>query len=281
MSQKELETLREYYDAAVRAASGYVAECGRPTAALDRSAAAEIVPLCLVMPFLHLPDPDFSAAEIECLPAWLRQCENLAVAEDFCLRIHRPSSAYGLALCRPAEGTNGQKVKPQYHQYLSASASRMVKAREYHAAIFCLRKAIESAEAGADPAASVAVRYQLAELLDEVGHAQLAAEEMKQALQRNAGDVESARAAMLRLKYLYKGNCFAQILEEAPRCRKDQRCRPYLPQILYILWVTNRREGRTEEAESLSKEFLEEFPAQPLGADLHFASAMSALAAGD
>ena len=86
---------------------------------------------------------------------------------------------------------------------------------------------------------------------------------------------------MLRLKYHYESQQYDTIIEEAPTYQTDPRSKSYLPQILYISWVTHRRENRTDEAEQLQKTFLEKFPGHPLGADMFFASAMTALAASD
>ena len=86
---------------------------------------------------------------------------------------------------------------------------------------------------------------------------------------------------MLTLKYLYEAKQFDQVAKESAKYRADTRSEAYLPQILYISWVTHRREGNAETAEKLQEMFLKKFPQHPLGADMHFSSAMSALANGN
>jgi outer membrane protein assembly factor BamD (BamD/ComL family) len=89
------------------------------------------------------------------------------------------------------------------------------------------------------------------------------------------------RAAMLRMKYLYEANRFAAILDEAPPLRDDARCKLFVPQILYLQWVSHRREGQTDQAASVMRTFLDAYPTHPLGADMQFAAAMALLSEGD
>jgi hypothetical protein len=86
---------------------------------------------------------------------------------------------------------------------------------------------------------------------------------------------------MLRLKYLYEGKRLPDVVNEATNFKQDAQCAPYLPQILYIAWVAERRLGTDGNEKKWRDEFLARFPDHPLGADMYFASAMSALAAGE
>src|SRR4051794_39939276 len=86
---------------------------------------------------------------------------------------------------------------------------------------------------------------------------------------------------MLRLKYLYVAHRFRDAAREAATYDADKRCKPYLPQILYLEWLTLRRLDRASDAKRAQATFFERFPENPLGADMYFADAMTAVAASD
>jgi tetratricopeptide (TPR) repeat protein len=157
----------------------------------------------------------------------------------------------------------------------------MITDREYHAGIHCLKVGIELAEQEKREEQAIDLHLQLADVLNNAGHAPLAAEEIKQTLDKYVKSSEYGKVATLRLKYLYEAGQFDKILEEAPTYQADERCKPYLPQIIYISWVAHRRENKLAEADKLQKDFLEKFPEHPLAADLYFAAAMTALAKSD
>jgi hypothetical protein len=228
-----------------------------------------------------VPDEQWSAHDIESLPDWMRSPENLRVIEDFALRVRRPFTAYQTALYGHSQDKNNQEAAPAYSDYCLKAAGRMEGIREYHAGMCCLRVGIKQAESEGNSRAAVALRFKLADVLETTGHTPLSAEEMKSVLGKYPKSDDWGKAALLRLKYLYSAGILAQVVREAPRYQADERCARYLPQIIYVSWVTNRREAHAEEADKLQKLFLKEFPDHPLAADMHFASAMAALAAGD
>ena len=281
VDRDDMEFLRKYYDASTRAAMSYVADRGRVFAAIDEERAAGILQLCLVMPFLHIPDETWSIEEVTSLPEWMRSSRNLRSAEDFALLMRRPVTAYQMAVCRRAQEPSEPTGELTYVAYLKQAAERMIEKREYHAGIHCLRVGIERGRETEKTEVIVALRFQLAEVLSRAGHSQLSAEEIKHILDDHPESPEWGKAAMLRLKYLYDAAQFDRIIEEFNGYRHDDRCVKYLPQIVYITWVTYRRGSNTAEADRLKDFFLEKYSRHPLAADMHFASAMTALAASD
>lgn len=278
---QELQLMKRYCDVSAAAATSFVADRGRAFAETDRKRAPDVLPLCLVIPFLHAPDTQWSVHEIESLPEWMRSAETLSAVEDFALRVRRPLTAYQTALYGRSQDKNRKEAAPGYPDYLLEAAGRLVSIREYHAGMHCLRIGIKQAESEGDSRSAVALRFKLADVLETMGQSPSSAEEMKTVLEKYPKSDDWGKAALLRLKYLYGAGQYAPIIDEAPKYQADKRCAGYLPQILYISWVANRRENHSEEADKLQKLFLKEFPDHPLAADMYFASAMSTLAAGD
>jgi hypothetical protein len=95
-----------------------------------------------------------------------------------------------------------------------------------------------------------------------------------------AGDPQDyARASLLHLKYLYQAAQYQALVADASADVQEPRCQGFLPQILYTAWFTCRRQGM--DATPWSSAFLQQFPQDPLGSEMYFASAMDALAQGD
>ncbi len=273
--------LRKYYDAAARLAANYVAEQGQIVEVIDKEKAAEILRLYVVMPFLHVPDKTWSQHHVDQFPEWMKTPSNLAHLEGFCLQIRRPVTAYRLALHRSRQQQSVGAGDLDYVDYLSRAAVQMAKSDDYQGAIHCLRVAIQQAAKSRESRTVVACRLQLAELFKKTGHAQLAAEELKQILEGHPTSADWGKIAVRRLKYLYELQQSSTILKESPTYQSDARCKTYVPQIMYVVWATHRREGRPKAAARIRESFLDHFPKNPLAADLYFAAATDALAAND
>lgn len=276
----ELKVLRTYYDTAVTAAASFIAERGRIVAAINEDAEREIIELCAVVPFLHVPDEHWSEQHLKRLPKWMRAADPLAKLEHLALRVDRLNTAYHCAhFDESAAAKPGDK--PDYLDYLEAAAVQMADAREYHAAIRCYRESVERAAADDDSKHAAELRFKFARLLGKIGHPPLAADEMTNVMAQAPDDITFAKAAMLRLKYLFEARQFDDIMAEAPALIEDEKSASYRPQIIYITWVTNRRKDKHDRADRLQQQFLKRYPKHPLAADIYFSTAMTALAAAD
>jgi hypothetical protein len=198
--------------------------------------------------------------------------------ESFALSVKRPLAAYQFALFQKSAIDKAGRTLPPI-DYLRAAAGKLTAASEYHAAIHCLKIAIDLSDTAGRAEDAVALHLQRAEVLSNIGHPKLAAEEAKSLLLKYAESPSFGRAAMLRLKYLYEAEQLQSIAEEAPKYAEDRRAVTHLPQILYIHWQTLRRLDRGDDMKKIQNLFLSRFPEHPLGADMYFASAMNALAA--
>jgi outer membrane protein assembly factor BamD (BamD/ComL family) len=273
----EADLLRRYYNAAVTAAETCVMRRGRTVAAVDKTAARDVVELYILMPFLHVPDERWSAQDIDRLSEWMKEPSALGTYEMLALRTERPFTAIQLARYRTRTDWGDLETA----RYLAMKASEMASGQNYRAAVCCRKAQVQVGEKAANPAVVSEAYLALGELYSRMGHPELAAGTLETLLKEHPNTADWGQTATLRLKYLYEAKQFDRIQQEAPVFQADERCKPWLPQIMYVAWVTYRHENKTESAQNTQRAFLELFPDNPLCADMYFASAMESLAAGD
>ncbi len=280
IKEEELAVLRDYYRGVIEAAQAYVGKRGRVVAAISDRSRIDAVQLGLVLHFLHVDDQAWTRDHIESLPEWMKQPTGLRAVERFALRLRRTRTAYAFVQYMHESRLKGGRPL-DYAQYLRAAARQAQQDRDFHAAVYCLRAAVAESEPAGDHEQTAQLRFDLAALYAEAGHPQLAADEITVVLSAQVQPDTYGRAAMLRLKYLYEADQFDVIVKESPGYQADDRCRIYLPQVIYITWVACRRVNDEPGAEQLSNVFLERFPRHPLGADIHFGAAMKMLSKSD
>ena len=276
VTQDEARLLRDYYQASIRAAEGYIMDRWKLPLGLDKQEAGEAQRLYLVLPFLRIPDEAWSDRDVDGLPEQLKETAVLETFEWFSLCVNRPFT--GAAFAR--YGRKEPWSRKQICNYLMQSAERLRRNSEYHPALHCLKTAKSVADS-VDADTGMKVYCELAELYEWLGHPKKAAATAADALEAFPESSDRGRAAVIRLKCLYRADEHLQILREAPQYQADDSCRAYLAEIIYISWVTHRRQGKSKVAQALQKEFMAKYPKNPLCADMCFASALTALASGD
>ncbi len=281
LTKEEISFLRNYYDTLAKMAGEFIAQRGKMVSAINKQSGVDILELCMVMPFLHLSDQQWTAENIEALPKWMKTEDNIAALERFALQVRRPFTAYQFSLFNRKPDTSDKDQEFAYPDYLLAAAESRIKHRDYHVAIHCIRIGIEQAEQAKKQETAVKLHFRLSDLLTNIGHPDLAAKKMLKLMESYPKCPDWGKAAMLRIKYLYEAADFKTIASEADKYKSDSRCNDYLAQILYISWVTHRRLNDLETAQKLKQQFLKQYSKHPLGADMYFASAMTAMASGD
>jgi hypothetical protein len=83
------------------------------------------------------------------------------------------------------------------------------------------------------------------------------------------------------VKYLYDAGLLDQVLDECNRIEHDERYAPYLPQVLYLRWITDRRLLKGDESSRASRDFLQKFPDHSFAADMLLELALNRLTSGD
>ena len=279
LAKEEADFLRNYYDTAARLAGKYLARRGQMVSAINKQSGVDVLELCLVMPFLHLSDQQWTTEDIESLPKWMKTDDNIAALERFALRVRRPFTAYQFSLFNRKSDIKGREFT--YPDYLLSAAESRIKHRDYHVAIYCIRIGIEQAEQVKKEDTATELRFSLSDLLSNIGHSGLAAKEILELMESYPQCPDWGKAAMLRIKYLYEAADFKAIAAEANEYQSDSRCSNRLAQILYMSWVTHRRLNDLETAQKIEQQFLKQYSKHPLGADMYFASAMTAMASGN
>ncbi len=276
VTNKDMELLRRYYNTSIKAVEQYIVKHGEVSKAIEENAGRDVLELFIVMTLLHVPDRELSSVHVDWMPKWMKKPRPVAMFEEFSLHLGRPLTAAAFAQYGKQPWETDKLC-----DYVEAKGRICMAAHQYAAAIECLVAGIEVAgKAGAEERA-MRISLSLAGLHEKMAYPQLAAAALKPALELYPRSPDWGKAAMLRLKYLYEAGQYDQIVEDAHNYQANRRSGGYLPQILYISWVTHRRKENPEAAEKLQQTFLEKFSKHPLAADMYFASAISALAKGD
>ncbi len=275
LEPEELTQLRRHYEKVViNATQGLWRRAGE-VVIFDPAIGPELGRLCTVLPILAegqrlRPTPSAS------LPPWLLKEQVCRAVENFALMLRRPLIAAGLSPANRSEDIDALLA------YLLGAGERLTYAHErYPQAIACFRAMIEVATGADRTQRTMAGHFGLVEVYERLNQPVLAAETLGRALAAYPKAANWPSAAVLRLRWLYKANQFAAVVDEARSYYDDPRMAKYRPECLYMAWIANRRLKRPEAARQLSERFLKVFPDHPLGADLHFVIAMDALAQGN
>jgi hypothetical protein len=265
-----LDALRAYYSACVAAAE---AQIWKSAAGLAGDRADQATACALVVRFLHVPDSRWQPDDYKSLPEWLKQPDAMTTAEQFALQVRRPLTAYSFQ--HPPGLRDAALMDYLIHESSKASLRQGAEvAAEY------LLTAVNVAEGLRDTAAVANCRARRAEIFEALNQPARAAEELRAAMGAAKNTAAYGRMATLRLKALYAAKQDSQLLTELGDLEPDPQCVAWRPHLLYIGWAAATRQGRTSAVEGYQKEFLQSFPDHPLGADMCFSAAMTALAAG-
>lgn len=89
---------------------------------------------------------------------------------------------------------------------------------------------------------------------------------------------EGGEALVRRMRYLAAQEDAQSILHEIDDILKDPRCQKDLPELLCRKWRALRKQGKGQAASLLLKQFVEQFPQDPNGAEMYFTVATDCLA---
>jgi len=274
----ELGLLRRYYKAAAQAAADHIAaRCERlwGSGGARRGNGLE---LSVVLPFLDVPDEEWSAENVARLAPWQREHTSLCILEEFALSVGRPLTAYEFAAQR-ARRSEGQDCAEK-GKYLRQTAEKLVAEQDYQSALRCLECAKSVTSPEQDPWAAAETCLKTAKVYGLAGHYQRAADECKAAMDLWPGPAGEMGLDLARMKYLYELRQYDVILQEHDDCVWEGKDAPFNGEKLYIFWVACQRKHLNDRAEEIKQMFLENYGDHALAADMHFATAMSALAHG-
>lgn len=270
---------KEYINATLAVAENYILnEAGK-----IKDLGADIIAAewAMLLPLLHHGDSAWNIEWISNLPVWIKNTQSMNAAEYICLAVGCPKAAYQLWAFHVSDGKDETLKVENYLANLHRRANACFGSKDFLKGINILKSIIILADTEGMIDEAVKSHFRLAEVYTMYGHSQMAADEMKLMMKDYPTHKEYGKAVLMRLRYLYQSGMFEKILEETPTLLKDNASENYRPQIIYIAWVTNRRQNKTMEADDLKKRFIRGYPNHPLCADMYFASAMELLAAGD
>jgi tetratricopeptide (TPR) repeat protein len=275
----EAKIARQYIDEALAAAEKFILIRAAELDAMgEGTVAAEWSSLVLL---LHHKDEDWNRKLIGSFPEWMRSMQSLKAAEYICLSVARPLAAYQLWGYQVSGDREEVLELNSYLTNLHRRANACFGSKDFLKGIAIIKSIVVLSEAKGMIDEAVKSHFRLAEVYTMYGHSQMAADEMKLMMTDYPAHKEYGKAVLMRLRYLYQSGMYEKILEETPALLKEKASGNYHPQIIYIAWVTNRRQNKTMEADDLKKRFIRDYPNHPLCADMYFASAMELLAAGD
>lgn len=280
MADQELEVMKEYYRSVLTSAQEYVAEQASAVASIDSGAFPEAVRFCLLLPFLHTDDEEWSEQATDQLPPWLKTPRALRICEKFAVASGRFRTAWEFSRARAGVMGNEAKAKEDFPAYLCLLGRDFCSMERHNDAVAALHTALGLVDEKDRPAKET-IRLQIVEAYRGAGQQHLAAGEMELFLKNYPDSSKWGKVATERLASLYQAGAIDGLPDEADERLKDPRCEAYKPQIMYIAWASCRRLGRQDRAGLLQEALLKQYPTHALCADVHFAAAMEALAAGD
>jgi hypothetical protein len=272
------EALRQYYIAAFASAEERVmGAAGAAASVLGEDDRSEVCRLCAVIPLLRIPDRAWSGNDVDALPKWMKEPQAARTLEEFAERLRRPTAALTFA----QRATGREWTTAEKCDYLDGVLRTLLADEDYVGAGPWCQSLIDFSEGVGESERAMDARCQMVGIREKSGSPLLAAMEARSAMDAHSDSPSWGKAAVLRMKNLYAADRLKEVTEEAGKYVSDERAQSYKPQIIYMAWVASRRDADSHGAEQWQKMFLEQFPDHPLGADMYFASAMSAMAGGD
>lgn len=276
INQEELNILQEYYNISIKTASDFIAPRCYSVVIIDSSAATDVLGLCMVMPFLHIADNDWSETHMDSLPDLMKKSECLKILEEFSFKAKRPYTAYRFFLYQ----TKGRVDKFEADFFLENSYKH-VKVNDYLNAIRCLKAGLDIASGLDDKDGAEQLHLELADIYYKLSHLHLAIEEMEKIFKNYPQHQDYCKTVALQLKYLYEDGEYKEVIRKYPLCLDGDKCQSYRSQIMYIAWLASRKEGMSDSAVAIKKEFMAKYSQHPLCANMLFDEAINALSNGN
>ncbi len=275
----QLKLLRQYYDAALRTAGEHVLSTSGGLLAVGEKAKADVLELCVLLPFLTVPETSWSQHEIDRLPETLKKDKSLELLEGFSLRIGRPQTA--LAFAERRRAVKKKWSESQRCRYLLGQAGNLAKRTRWRSAIACARHAVDRLEKAGDVAEGVKARISLAKFYDRSGNPTVAAAEVKKAMDVYSKSGYWSSLAALRLMYLYKAQQSQAVITEYKEYVAKPRAINAKPHFMYVAWLAYRKLHKTEEAKDLRERFLAKYFTHNLAADFYYDAAIESITEDD
>jgi hypothetical protein len=274
LEEEEKKFLVSFYDLKLRVLTSEIAKAGQALAIAepDFKGTYDYV---LVLPLLHASET--RPVNIEVLPRWMRQSDQLEVFSDSCL-LH-----YGLAYHaqvfakEAAELSKKEFVQAQFYQ----TASKKCAGQFPRIAVDCLKRSIDSiAEEKIDERMNL--QFDIIQIWLDSGNFTLAAGEAKKTADALGDNKRSGNAIWLYFYALSRANSVDIILANIDAAICDARCSEYRAKLMYVKWWALRR-LRNQEAQiaALELKLLTEYKDSEMIAPIMLSRATDRLAEQD
>jgi len=274
LGSDEKKFLAQYYNLKLRILTSAIAKAGQALSVTEPTFKGTH-DYVLVLPLLHHSDKN--SFNIDVLPRWMQQPEQLDIFSDSCL-LHFGFSSYAMMIAKKAAQLKNEPFSEI--DFYKTAAKKCWKSYPNIAAE-CLRRAIDSAP-NQETETVVTLRFELVQLwLDSENYA-LAAGEARKIFEAWPNHKDSSKAIWFYYYALSKGDNTDQVLTDIDNVLADKRCDVYKAKLMYIKWrALRRKQSEQTRIEALEYQLLKEYGDDPIVAPVLLARATDFLAKQD
>jgi hypothetical protein len=268
---QERDFLAAYYDLKLRAFIGALATAGQALV-ITEPGFKGTHDYVLVLPLLHASES--RPIDVEALPHWMQQPEQLYMLSDSCL-LHFGLPFNAMTLAKRA----AQKQETQFSELeFYKSAAKKCGVSKVHTAVASLNWAVRCA--GPDePGTTANLQFEILQLWLDSGNYALAAGRARNIFETYPECEQVCKAVWLYHYALSRANKTDEILAHVDQALADKRCRDYEAKLMYTKWWALRRE-RDEPAAiaALEYELLKRYGNEPMVAPIMLSQATDMIA---
>ncbi len=232
---------------------------------------SENVCYAIVLPLLYLSGQDSTWDKAESLLALFSPHQLDMMWRFTLLQAERPQASTQIARCQ------AKMAGEQFSLMVRASAAADVCVANHRPDLAekLLHMAIDDTK---NRSKVVELRLKIAESYAQCGDYAVAAQMYKQIADGMSEASSYGRTMAMYFGYLARDAKADQIVTETEPALTDVRCKPYLPQILYLRWWALCKTNQHDEAARIAQRLIEQYPRNPCVAPVLLERATDALA---
>jgi hypothetical protein len=271
LTNEEKSFLTQYYDLRLRILTSDIAKAGQALAIAELSFKGTH-DYVLVLPLLHVSDR--RTVNIDILPRWMRQPEQLDVFVNSCL-LHFGFPFHAMSLAKKsAQLQNSSFSELDFYRF----AAEKCGTSQPHIAADCLQRAINHA-IEKEPEEVVPLQFEIVQLWLDSKNYPLAAGQARKIFKTYPDHGGSGKAIWLYYYALSRSNNVDEILMDIDTALGDSRCEAYKAKLMYIKWWALRRQrDQVARVAALEYELLKQYGDDPMVAPILLSRATDSLA---
>ena len=234
LKDEEKKFLASFYDLKLRILTSIIAKAGQGLAIAEPSFKGTYN-YVLVLPLLHASES--KPVNIDVLPKWMRQSNQLDVFSDSCL-LHYGFAYHAQAFAKAAAELDKKDFS---EENFYKSASKKSAKQLPRVAVDCLKRAIDSLEEEKSDE-RIALQFDIIQIWLDSDNFILAAGEAKSVADNFPSHKRSGNAIWLYFYALSRTNNVKTILANNDTVIADPRCSDYRAKLMYMKWWALRRQ---------------------------------------